>query len=137
LADKVLQDIWILSEAGIVVFNRVFDPKVNEQLFGALMSALNSFAENLVQGGPMSFELSSVRYTTIRKQNFLFIANSSKKIKENRVKDELMGISEKFFNKYSNILENWDSDINIFSDFEPEIKESLEETVKKFQKAFW
>jgi len=134
---KVLQDIWILSEAGIVVFNRVFDPKVNEQLFGALMSALNSFAENLVQGGPMSFELSSVRYTTIRKQNFLFIANSSKKIKENRVKDELMGISEKFFNKYSNTLENWDSDINIFSDFEPEIKESLEETVKKFQKAFW
>ena len=137
MADKVLQDIWILSEAGIVVFNRVFDPKVNEQLFGALMSALNSFAENLVQGGPMSFELSSVRYTTIRKQNFLFIANSSKKIKENRVKDELMGISEKFFNKYSNTLENWDSDINIFSDFEPEIKESLEETVKKFQKAFW
>ena len=82
MADKVLQDIWILSEAGIVVFNRVFDPKVNEQLFGALMSALNSFAENLVQGGPMSFELSSVRYTTIRKQNFLFIANSSKKIKQ-------------------------------------------------------
>jgi len=137
LTNKVLQDIWILSEGGIVVFNRVFNPKINEQLFGALMTALNSFAEELTEGGPMSFELSSVRYTIFKSNNFLFIANSSKKIKEKSIKEELKKISEKFFIKYSKTLENWDNEISVFSDFQPEIEDSLEETIKKFEKAFW
>lgn len=137
MTNKILQDIWILSEGGIVVFNRVFNPKINEQLFGALMTALNSFAEELIQGGPMSFELSSVRYTIFKTNTFLFIANSSKKIKEKSIKEELKKVSEKFFSKYSKILENWDYEISVFSDFEPEIEDSLEDTIKKFEKAFW
>jgi len=137
LANKILQDIWILSEGGIVVFNRVFNPKINEQLFGALMTALNSFAEELIEGGPMSFELSSVRYTIFKANTFLFISNSAKKIKEKSVKEELKKISEKFFLKYSKTLENWDYEIRVFSDFEPEIEDSLEDTIKKFEKAFW
>ena len=137
MANKILQDLWILSEGGIVVFNRVFHPKINEQLFGALMTALNSFAEEIIKGGPMSFELSLVRYTIYKSNTFLFIANSAKKIKEKSVKEELRKISEKFFSKYSNVLENWDYEITVFSDFEPEIEESLEDTIKKFEKAFW
>ena len=137
MTNKIIQDIWILSEGGIVVFNRVFNPKINEQLFGALMTALNSFAEELIEGGPMSFELSSVRYTIFKANTFLFIANSAKKIKEKDVKEELKKISEKFFMKYSKTLVNWDYEISVFADFEPEIKDSLEETIKKFEKAFW
>lgn len=101
------------------------------------MTALNSFAEELIEGGPMSFELSSVRYTIFKTNTFLFMANSWKKIKEKRVKEELKEISEKFFMKYSKTLENWDYEISVFSDFEPEIEDSLEETIKKFEKAFW
>jgi hypothetical protein len=137
LANKILQDIWILSEGGIVVFSRVFDTKVDEQLFGALMTALNTFAKELSSGGLTSFELSSIRFTIIKSNRFLFIANSSKRIKEKRVIEELQKVSDRFFNKYSDILLNWDSDINVFSDFENEIEESLEETISKFQKAFW
>lgn len=137
MANKILQDIWILSEGGIVVFSRVFDTKVDEQLFGALMTALNTFAKELSSGGLTSFELSSIRFTIIKSNRFLFIANSSKRIKEKRVIEELQKVSDRFFNKYSDILLNWDSDINVFSDFENEIEESLEETISKFQKAFW
>ncbi len=137
MANKILQDIWILSEGGIVVFSRVFDTKVDEQLFGALMTALNTFAKELSSGGLTSFELSSIRFTIIKSKRFLFIANSSKRIKEKRVIEELQKVSNRFFNKYSDVLLNWDSDINVFSDFENEIEESLEETISKFQKAFW
>ena len=134
---KVLQDIWILSERGIVVFSRVFDPKVNEQLFGALMTALNSFASELAKGGLSNFELSSIRFTIYKDKDFLFVANSAKKVKEKKVQEELKIIAEKFFDKYSERLESWDSDINVFSDFNDEIEDSLEDTIKKFQKAFW
>ncbi len=134
---KVLQDIWILNESGIVVFSRVFNPKVNEQLFGALMTALNSFATELAKGGLSNFELSSIRFTIYKDKGYLFVANSGKKVKEKRVQEELKIIAEKFFNKYSTILESWDSDVNVFANFNEDIEDSLEDTLKKFQKAFW
>ena len=134
---KVLQDIWILNESGIVVFSRVFNPKVNEQLFGALMTALNSFATELSKGGLSNFELSSIRFTIYKDKGFLFVANSGKKVKEKKVQEELKIIAEKFFDKYSSILESWDSDVNVFANFNEDIEDSLEDTIKKFQKAFW
>jgi hypothetical protein len=134
---KVLQDIWILNESGIVVFSRVFNPKVNEQLFGALMTALNSFATELAKGGLSNFELSSIRFTIYKDKGYLFVANSGKKVKEKKVQEELKIIAEKFFDKYSTILESWDSDVSVFANFSEDIEDSLEDTIKKFQKAFW
>ena len=78
---KLLRDIWILTESGTTVYSRVIDPRVNPQLFGALMSALNTFAENLTEDGISNFELSNIRFSIIKKHNFLFVANSSNKIK--------------------------------------------------------
>jgi len=134
---KILQDIWILNESGIVVFSRVFNPNVNEQLFGALMTALNSFANELARGGLSSFELSSMRFTIYKNKGFIFITNTDKKVKEKKVQAELQAVSERFFSKYSEILPAWDSDISVFKDFKDEIEESLQNVIKKFEDAFW
>lgn len=135
---KVLQDIWILTESGIVIYHRVFQEKVDEQLFGGLMAALNSFAEELVNEGLSNFELQDKRYTLLKKDNLLFISNSSKKAKEKKVMEELHTIADKFFKLYPlEVLSNWDNDVSLFLDFEKEIEDSLEETIKKFQDAFW
>ena len=133
----ILQDIWILTESGVSVYSRVYNPKVNEQLFGALMSAINQFAEQVAEGGISSFELSNKKFSIIRKDNFLFVANASVKQKDKRVKEELKRISEKFFEEYSHILEDWDNDVSVFEDFEKKIEDSLDQTLKKFQNAFW
>ncbi len=50
---KLIQDLWILSNSGIVVFSRAFDQKVDEQLFGGLMSALDTFAQLLRREQPL------------------------------------------------------------------------------------
>jgi len=130
---KILNDIWILTESGVTVYSRVLDPRINPQLFGALMSALNLFAEQLSNGGITNFELSNLRFTIIKRNHFIFVANSSNKSKEKKVLNELSRISDKFFELYSEeVLEKWDNDINIFANFKIEIKDSLEETTKKF-----
>jgi len=130
---KILNDIWILTESGVTVYNRVLDPRINPQLFGALMSALNLFAEQLSNGGISNFELRNLRFTIIKRNHFIFVANSSNKSKEKKVLNELSRISDKFFELYSEeVLEKWDNDINIFANFKIEIKDSLEETTKKF-----
>jgi len=117
---KVIDDFWILTSGGIVIFNRVLNNQLKPQLFGALMSALNSFAEQLAEGGLTNFELNTKRFVIKKKNDLLFVAGSSKKVKERKAIDQLELISESFFKKFGHISVNWDKDLNVFSNFEPE-----------------
>ena len=124
---KMLQDIWILEESGIVIFHREFDKVVSPQLFGAMMSALNMFAEQLAEGGLSNFELKDTRFTIIKKSGLIFVANSSKKFNQKKVNKELQKISNKFFKLYSEQLNSFKGKIGAFSDFINEIEDVLEE----------
>ncbi|TFF87277.1 MAG: hypothetical protein EU550_03535 [Promethearchaeota archaeon] len=136
---KLLQDIWVLiQDSGVVLYHRVFDEKVDVQLFGGLMSALNSFAEVLSKEGLTSFELSSKKFSILKRKNILFIGNAPKDVKDRKIVEELNNIADKFFEIYGrDISEYFDGDITVFKDFENKIKNSLEDTIKKFEKAFW
>ena len=114
---SILIDFWVLTDNGIVLYSKVSDQKVNPQLFGALMSALNKFAEKLTDGGISNFEMSDLRFVIIKRRRFLFIGSSSYKTKEKKVIDDLLLISDQFFRLYSSELIDWDSNIEIFSDF--------------------
>ncbi|MFX1238925.1 MAG: hypothetical protein ACFFAS_08450 [Promethearchaeota archaeon] len=130
---QILQDIWILTQSGVAVYQRVFDKKLDEQLFAMLMSALNSFAEEISEGGLSNFEIKDKRFNIVKRNCFLFIATSDPKVKGKKVTAELENISNKFFNRYpEEVLCNWDSDVKIFEDFEQEIVESAEKRVQSF-----
>ncbi len=102
------------------------------------MSALNTFAEKLTDGGISNFEMSDLRFVIVKRRNFLFIGSSLNKTKEKKVIDELKRISDVFFEVYSEILVNWDSDVNYFSDFGDHIDKSLEkQPIKNLKDAFW
>ncbi|MBY9006620.1 MAG: hypothetical protein KGD63_07665 [Candidatus Lokiarchaeota archaeon] len=130
---KILQDIWILeSTSGIVLFNRFFDRSFDTQLFGGLMSALNTFAEILANEGLSSFEFSKKRCGIIKRKNILFVGNASIKTREKRIIDELYKISDDFFDKYNDILECWYGDVTAFSNFGLEIQDSLKRSKSRF-----
>ncbi|MFX1364503.1 MAG: hypothetical protein ACFFCE_19525 [Promethearchaeota archaeon] len=126
---KVLRDLWILHEHGLAVFSRVIDPSIEPQMFGGLMTALNKFAETLSQGGISNFELSSIRFTIEKRNHFVFVTNSSSRVKPKKIINELKKISKKFFEIYpEEIIEKWDNNINIFENFEEKIIDSLVES---------
>ncbi|TXT65648.1 MAG: hypothetical protein BAJALOKI3v1_90091 [Promethearchaeota archaeon] len=135
---KILHDLWIITNDGIVLFSRVYNPKVETQLFGALLSAINSFAEEVSDGGLTNFELSNKQFILLKQNNLLFIATSPKKTNKNIVISELEKISDRFFSKYPQMKkkDQWDDDINLFSDFDEFIEDALEDPVKKFWKGF-
>ena len=128
---KVLQDVWILHNSGIVVFYRAFKETVLPQLFGAMMSALNTFSEQLSDGGLSNFELNNKRFTIIKKSNLLFVANSSKQFNQKKLNRELEKISKKFLKLYSKDLENYQGRVGAFSQFKEKIEDSLEENTKE------
>ncbi len=123
---RTLIDFWVLTDNGIVLYSKVSDQKLNPQLFGALMSALNKFAEKLTDGGISNFEMSDLRFVVIKRRTFLFIGSSSNKTKEKKVIDDLLVISDQFFELYTETLINWDNNVEIFSDFGDYIEQFLE-----------
>lgn len=130
--------MWIISEGGIVVFSRVYEKTLDEQLFGALLTALNSFAEQIAREGLSNFQLGDMRFTILKQAHFIFIANSDKKIKPKRILQELRSVMDKFFTVYTKeTIDNWDNDVSVFSNFEKKIEDSLDDPIKKMEKAFW
>lgn len=135
---KLIQDIWIVEDSGIVLFHRVFNEKVDVTLFGGLLTALNSFAEEITSGGLSNFELAGKKFYLLKNKNYLFIANASNKYNFKKVKIELSAIIQRFFESYSDVLlNNWNGDTSIFNNFEIEIESSLEGVIKKLEEAFW
>jgi hypothetical protein len=135
--DKILQDIWILNQAGTVLWSRVINPKMDEQLFGALMSAIDSFAKEISNQGLTNIQLTNKTFFLLKKQNLLFITNVPGKVKEKRIQKELQWISDKFIETYKEELNCWDKDTMVFSDFGNVIENSLEEPIDKLKKSFW
>ncbi len=135
---KILKDLWILTSTGVVLYSRVKDEKINPQLFGGLMSALNMFAEKLSEGGITNFELSNLKFIVVKRRDFLFIASTSTKIKEKKAEEELKKIGDLFFKRYHQEVLTWDNDISVFSDFGFVIEGSLEKkSTDKMKEAFW
>ena len=101
------------------------------------MSALSSFSDKLLEGRLQNLELKKIRFTIIKKNDLIFIVNSSKKHKESKVMQQLENIANKFFSMYPDaFLKKWDNDVNAFSSFKNEIENLLEEPIKKFWQDF-
>ncbi len=134
----IMDELWIITQDGIVLFNHIYNQKVEAQLFGALLSAINTFAEEVSDGGLSNFELSARQFILFKKNDVLFIGSANKKIKKEIISKQLESISDRFFEKYPALIniKDWDNDITIFESFEEEIKEIFEDSVKKFWKGF-
>lgn len=114
---KVIDDLWILTEEGTVIFSRVLNAKIQDQLFGALMSALNIFSQRFSDDGLKQFKLNKMQFVLMKSKNLLFIANTLRIEKSQKVDNELTQVIQLFFKRYSSVLEQWDGDITVFSDF--------------------
>lgn len=131
---SILQDLWIIKEdSGIVLFNRAHNKEVNPQLFGGLMSALDSFAENIDEDGINSFEFSDKRFCLKNKDGILCVGNSCKDTDVEKLHLKIEKILERFCEKYSKeFFEIWEGNIELFSDFECELNDLIKAPVKKF-----
>ena len=114
-----IDDFWILKNSGIVLFHYQSYEEVDKNLFGAITIAINSYADLLSEGGLSSFQFITKMFTFIKKRDIIFVGKSSVRAKEQNVKQELIQISEKFFEHYSeDFLDDWKGNIAVFSDFE-------------------
>ena len=99
---------------------------MHADLFGGLMSVINTFANKITEDGISNIEFSSKHFCIYKKNNVLFVGNSTKDISENQLSKELKVVSDIFFNTYpEGILYNFDGNVKRFHEFGVKIKDSL------------
>jgi len=120
-----------------LLFNKVDEEKIDSLLFAGMMCALKTFAEQISNKMIQSFEVSEERYIIFKRKNLLFIAKSSKNVKQKKIKRELEYIIEKFFELYDDDLIDFDGNISLFSLFEEYIDETCQDSVEMFAPSIW
>ncbi|MGV9174045.1 MAG: hypothetical protein ACOC44_14040 [Promethearchaeia archaeon] len=134
---EYIKDLWIMKETGIVIFSHESKKNIDPQLFGGLMSAINSFAESLVKGGLESFEIGNARFTLIKRDIAIFIGASNIESKKKKVNKELEQLADDFIDLYAEELQNFTGAVNIFSSFEKELENATRSSLGKLKQAFW
>ncbi len=125
-----LQDILIITDSGKVVASKVSNPQIEEQVFGMLISALTSFTQELTHEQLNCLEFSNLRFDLIKRNNFIFLASSSRRIKHKKVLRLLDHVITLFFQRYpKEELIKWDGNINIFHELEDYITKSRDELI--------
>jgi hypothetical protein len=123
---------------GVVIFKRVYDERVDSQLFGGFMSALNSFASQIDEGGISNFELGTKKFILRRKNDLVFIANCDTKEKNKNAEKELENVVERFFKRYpEDMVKNWSGNAAFFDEFTSDIEASLQTALDKLKDSFW
>jgi hypothetical protein len=117
-----IRELWIMQEHGPVMFQHTKDENVDSQIFGGFISAITSLAKNFTTSGLQSFELGDHRFFLFKQDGLLFIANTEKRVKIQKIEKEIKTNATKFMKKYSpTILHNWDGNTEIFEEFHQEI----------------
>ena len=136
---QLIRDLWIITESGLVLFDRIFDEKLCADLFGAFMSAITNFTSELsTQSGSLSsFRLIETQFNIYKNRGLLFIGNSAANVKKKKLVNELKIIAEKFFNRFPDIVDDYGGNVSVFNDFINDIDDSLEKPIDRILKALW
>ena len=129
---RVISEIWIINPNGITLFNKSEGGDVDGVLLGGFFSALQSFLIELGEKKLKSIVLGNTKFTIYQTDDgYLFISRSNIKVKEGKIEKKLLTVQTKFFEMYGDILKNWDSNAEIFKDFEKEIQSIFTDTAEQ------
>ncbi len=135
---KIIQDLWILKE-GLVIFKRVYDEKLDSDLFAGLMTALKMMGDEIgLKKGLSNFEVDNKKYFIQRERDIIFIANGDARVKEKSIMKELDVVVKSFFEEYGSMLgKGWrGGDVSCFDKFSEKIDDSLRDPIQRFRSVY-
>ena len=127
---ELLQDILIITKIGNVLISKIKNPQIEKDLLGKLVSALDTFCEDLSNEELRQFEFSNLRFDLIKRNDIIFLGSSSKDVKHKKVVKVLRYIIDLFFERFpEDYLNNWDGNIDLFRELEEYITKTRDEMI--------
>lgn len=123
------EEIWIVRADGAMLFHKADgEERVQKDLFGGFISAINTVASMLDKGGLESIELGGKKLSMVKQENVFFIGSHDRKAKHEKVSKLLRVIADTFFDRYDvEIVETWRGNTVQFSGFADAIDDVTDE----------
>ena len=105
MASSVLIDeLWIIKPDGTTILNERKDLTIDEQLFGGLLTAINSFLIEIGLDQCQTIVTDNAKLTILysTSPSLIFIARSSPNASDKIVKEKLKAIQSKFITHFKN-----------------------------------
>ena len=119
----LIKDLYIILH-GVVIFSRTTTDSINEQIFGAYITAIDQFSSELTEDGIQKFELQNLQYVLTRHDKLLFVANG-RNVKVKKILKELKFIVTSFLEDFPiEFLNGWDGNVEIFKQFNNRLNKS-------------
>jgi hypothetical protein len=135
----MIYDIWIMHEDGIMLYQNCTGDMMNADIFGGLMSAINSVSNLIGNASVQGMVIGKKQLSMIKKHGILFIVFHDKHDRPDKVKNKLDDIALRFFSKYPPImLSTWRGDTGLFSTFKHDIESmfmTFDDAVRKIFQA--
>ncbi|MHA1268453.1 MAG: hypothetical protein ACTSPY_01580 [Candidatus Helarchaeota archaeon] len=123
-----IRELIIVNDAGIAIFYQNFasDNNIDYQSIAVFFTALNTFANYSINDKINSIVLGKKIYYFVRKDNLNFIFRCDKKdFSENVLKSKAEKVVVEFYNKFCDVLKEFDGNISCFNSFSDKLSEIL------------
>lgn len=112
-----VKELWIISDNGSEIFNYAPETKLDPDLLGGFMTAMQSFTMELSKEKLNAIVIGDSRYSIFRDpgKQFYILGRSSIKSPEESVRKILKKISDLFYSMFSARLDNFNGDIQGFN----------------------
>jgi len=136
---RTIEELWIVNPTGITLFNLSMEDIVDPTLVGGYFAAIQLFLQHLGNKKLKTIILKDFKIVILQGfKKILFISRSKKGVKDEHIIKNLKFVEKSFKKEYYNYIDNWDGNIEIFSNFGDKIMEIFDDTPEKRTKdALW
>ena len=127
-----------MNKGGVVIFKITKDEKVDSNLFGGLMNAMDLFAEKVANSKIDSIILRDVRYYFYKNKYVTFVASADKDEKMKKVESELNDVVNLFNKTFSNDqVDEWNGNSKAFEKFQKVLEDKFLKAYNTFKNEIW
>lgn len=124
----MIYGVWIIHKDGKCLLFREYEGlNINEQLFSGFLVAILAFSKEISNRQLKSINLEDLTlfYKNLEDSKLIFVIAVDSKERESEIREKIDRIEEAFLRKYREILSEWNGEISIFNEFEPELDSLL------------
>ncbi|MHA1341232.1 MAG: hypothetical protein ACTSO2_14760 [Promethearchaeota archaeon] len=113
----MIHSLWILKNNICIFHLDCGCLEVDQQLFSGFLSALSLFSKETIQREINSLIIQEFKFIFEKHKDLNFILSAEKKDNDYLLHKKLIRIQIHFFNKYDDVLSNWNGEISKFNSF--------------------
>ncbi|MFX1451239.1 MAG: hypothetical protein ACFFCM_10380 [Promethearchaeota archaeon] len=114
----LVNEIWIITDSGLTIYNQMVEEKIDKDLFGGFIAAIHSFIKAMGEELCKSITMGNSQIVIMldKINSLYFVGRSDVKVKEKKIEEYLSKIMEKFCTCYEDELKDFRGNVDTFKD---------------------